>query len=56
MEPRYVVIVVFHFVVALAFAAFAVRNALRGDVVGAVLQGTLGVLVLLLGVGFVRSV
>lgn len=56
VEPRYVLIVAFHFLVALAFAAFAVGNALRGNLIGTVLQGVLAALVLVLGVGVARSV
>lgn len=54
METRYVAIVALHLVVALVFAAVAVRNLLHGDVPAAVMQGVLAVLVAGLGVGIVR--
>ncbi|MCY4732296.1 hypothetical protein KY092_17220 [Natronomonas gomsonensis] len=54
MEPRYVAVIGMHVVVALAFVALAVRNALHGDIVNATLQGVIGALVLFLGVGITR--
>jgi hypothetical protein len=54
VEPRYVAVIGMHVVVALAFVALAVRNALHGDVVNATLQGVVGAMVLLLGVGITR--
>ena len=56
MEPRFVAILAVHFVGATVFAAMAVRSALLGDPVFAVMQGVLAVLVVLLGVGIVRAV
>lgn len=56
MESRYVVIVSLHIVVAFVFVAVAIWNALQGDVVGAIMQGVLGVLVAILGVGIIRAV
>lgn len=56
MEPRYVVIVVVHLGVALVFAAVATWNVIQGDVAGAVLQGVLGLLIAILGVGIARIV
>ena len=50
------VIVVLHVVASLAFAAMAVRSALLGDPVFAVMQGVLAVLVVALGVGVARAV
>ncbi|WP_178916324.1 hypothetical protein [Natronomonas gomsonensis] len=54
MEPRYVAVIGMHVVVALAFVALAVRNAFHGDIVNATLQGVIGALVLVLGVGITR--
>ncbi|QLD88652.1 hypothetical protein HWV07_06230 [Natronomonas salina] len=56
MEPRFVAIVAVHLVGALAFAAMAVRAALLGDPVFAVMQGVLAALIVALGVGIVRAV
>lgn len=56
VEPRYVVVVGVHAVVALAFIAVAVRNAILGDVVFAVMQGVIATLLVILGVGIARAV
>lgn len=56
MESRYVAIVGLHVAVALVFVAVATWNVVNGDVVGAVLQGVLGVLVAALGLGIARTV
>lgn len=56
MEPRFVAIVAVHLVGGLVFAAMAVRAALLGDPVFAVMQGVLAALVVALGFGIVRAV
>jgi hypothetical protein len=56
VEPRFVAIVLVHLVGALVFAAMAVRSAVLGDPVIAVMQGVLAVLVVVLGVRIVRAV
>ena len=56
MDPRFLAIVVVHLVGGLVFAVMAVRSAVLGDPVFAVMQGVLAVLVVVLGVGIVRSV
>ncbi|MFQ3318615.1 MAG: hypothetical protein ACI8UR_001023 [Natronomonas sp.] len=56
MEPRHVAVIGLHLLVALLFVGVAVRNALLGNVAGAVMQGVLGVLVVILGVGIARAV
>ena len=56
MGPRSVAIVAVHLLGALLFAAMAVRAALLGDPVFAVMQGVLAALVVALGVGIARAV
>ena len=56
MEPRYVAIVGLHLLGAAVFAAVAVRSALLGDPVFAVMQAVLAALVVALGVGIARAV
>lgn len=55
MDPRFVSIVGIHLLGSLTFTGIAVRNALLGDTVGAVLQGVLAVLVITMGVGLARA-
>lgn len=56
MEPRFVAVVVVHLVGALVFTAMAMRAAVLGDPVFAVMQGVLAALIVALGFGIVRAV
>jgi hypothetical protein len=55
VRPRSVAIVGFHVLVALVFVGVAGYNAYTGDVVNAVMQGVLGALILVLGIGLARA-
>lgn len=56
MEPRFVAVLAVHLVGAVVFAAMAIRAALLGDPIFAVMQGVIAALIVALGVGIVRAV
>ena len=55
MRPRSAAIVGFHLLVALVFFGVAGYNAYNGDMVNAVMQGVLGGLIFILGIGLGRA-
>jgi len=55
VRPRSAAIVGFHLLVALLFVGVAGYNAQRGDTVNAVMQGVIGALILMLGIGLARA-
>lgn len=55
MRPRSAAIVGFHLLVALLFVGIAGYNVYNGDTVNAVMQGVIGVLIFMLGIGLARA-
>lgn len=55
MRPRSAAIVGFHMLVALVFVGVAGYNAYNGDSVNAVMQGVIGALIFMLGIGLARA-